>query len=159
MKLQNLSLRRFLLILSVGVVTTAVCLIVVFYLMTDSGIFVLYGALLTTAMFIWGVILLKFLQKKLDEFTPQITFTSRVARIMVPQQGQTYLILRLMDFLLPPLEPPSTCRRLVWIPASPKVALIQASASGAGVVTVQPYFACFSICSPWASAVALNFML
>ena len=34
--------------------------------------------------------------------SPQITFTSRVARIMVPQQGQTYLILRLMDFVLPP---------------------------------------------------------
>ena len=78
--------------------------------------------------------------------SPQITFTSRVARIMVPQQGQTYLILRLMDFVLPPLEPPSICRRLAWIPASPKVALIQASASGASVVTVQPYFACFSIC-------------
>ena len=37
--------------------------------------------------------------------------------------------------------------------------LIHASASGASVVTVQPYLACFSICRPWASAVALNFWL
>ena len=35
------------------------------------------------------------------------TFIVVLARIIVPQQGQTYLILRLMDFVLPPLEPPS----------------------------------------------------
>lgn len=36
--------------------------------------------------------------------SPQITLTSLIARIIVPQQGQTYLILQLMDFLLPSLE-------------------------------------------------------
>lgn len=45
----------------------------------------------------------------------------------------------------PVQDTPSTCRRLAWIPSSPKVALIHVSASGASVVTVQPYFACFSI--------------
>ena len=89
--------------------------------------------------------------------SPQITLTSRVARIMVPQQGQTYLMLRLMDFLLPPLVVPSTGKRLALILSSPKVSLIHTSASGANVVTVHPYLSCFSMCSPWASAVALNF--
>ena len=36
---------------------------------------------------------------------------------------------------------------------------IHVSASGVRVVTVQPYLGCFSICRPWASAVALNFIL
>ena len=79
--------------------------------------------------------------------------------MMVPQQGQTYLMLRLMDFLLPPLVVPSTGKRLALILSSPKVFLIHASASGASVVAVQPFYACFSICRPWASAVALNFWL
>lgn len=69
MKILNSSIRRFLLILVVGVVITAVCLIYVFCLMSGSGIFALYGALLTAAMFIWGMIFLKFFQKKLTEFT------------------------------------------------------------------------------------------
>lgn len=37
---------------------------------------------------------------------------------MVPQQGQTYLVLRLMDFLLPPLVVPSTGKRLALILSS-----------------------------------------
>ena len=36
--------------------------------------------------------------------SPQITLTSRVARIMVPQQGQTYLMLRLMVLSIPPVS-------------------------------------------------------
>ena len=47
----------------------------------------------------------------------QITLTSRVARMMVPQQGHTCLILRFLDFLL-----------------LPKDFLIQASASAVDVV-------------------------
>lgn len=89
----------------------------------------------------------------------QVTLTSRVARMMVPQQGQIYLMLRLMDFLRPPLELPVVCRRLAWMPVSHRADMIHASASGARVVTVQPYLGCFSICRPWASAVALNFIL
>ena len=91
--------------------------------------------------------------------SPQITLTSRVARMIVLQQGQTYLILRLMDFLLPPLVVPSTGKRLALILSSPKVSLIHASASGASVVIVHPYLSCFSMCRPCASAVALNFWL
>lgn len=70
--------------------------------------------------------------------SPQITLTSRVARMMVPQIGQTYLILRLVDFLLPPLAVPSMGWRLALILSSPKVSTIHASASGASVVTIQP---------------------
>ena len=103
--------------------------------------------------------LFSYSRSKASPQSPQITLTSRVARIMVPQQGQTYLMLRLMDFLLPPLVVPSTGKRLALILSSPKVSLIHASASGASVVTVQPYLACLSMCRPWASAVALNFWL
>ena len=39
----------------------------------------------------------------------------------MPQQGQTYLMLRLMDFLLPPLVVPSTGKRLALILSSPKI--------------------------------------
>lgn len=69
MKLQNLSIRKFLLILVVGVIITAACLTSVFCLMTGSGIFALYGVILTAALFVWGIIFLKFFQRKLAEFT------------------------------------------------------------------------------------------
>ena len=75
MKLQNLSIRRFLLILAAGVAITATCLIAVFCLMTGSGIFALYGMLLTAAMFVWGIIFLKFFQRKLTEFTNSLCRT------------------------------------------------------------------------------------
>ena len=41
--------------------------------------------------------------------------------MMVPQQGQTYLMLRFLDFVLPPLVVPSTGKRLALILSSPKV--------------------------------------
>ena len=75
MKLQNLSIRRFLLILAVGVAITAACLISVFCLMTGSGIFALYGVLLTAALSVWGMIFLKFFQRKLTEFTNSLCRT------------------------------------------------------------------------------------
>ena len=64
----------------------------------------------------------------------QITLTSRVARMMVPQQGHTCLILRFLDFLLPPFVLPSTGWRLALILSLPKDFLIQASASAVDVV-------------------------
>ena len=88
-----------------------------------------------------------------------ITHVMEHGEIIETQATETYLMLRLMDFLLPPLVVPSTGKRLALILSSPKVSLIHASASGASVVTVQPYLACFSMCRPWASAVALNFWL
>lgn len=75
MKLQNLSIRRFLLILAVGVTVTDICLIAILYLMTGSGIFALYGALLTIAMYVWGMVFLKFFQRKLTEFTNSLCQT------------------------------------------------------------------------------------
>jgi len=75
MKLQNLSIRRFLLILAVGVAITAACLISVFSLMAGSGIFALYGLLLTAALSVWGMIFLTFFQRKLTEFTNSLCRT------------------------------------------------------------------------------------
>ena len=53
---------------------------------------------------------------------------------MVPQQGHTCLILRFLDFLLPPFVVPSTGWRLALILSLPKDFLIQASASAVDVV-------------------------
>lgn len=75
MKLQNLSVRRFLLILTASVAITAACLTAVFCLMTGSGIFALYGTLLTAAMFVWGMVFLKFFQRKLTAFTSSLCRT------------------------------------------------------------------------------------
>lgn len=75
MKLQNLTIRRFLLILTVGVTITAACLISVFCVVTGSGIFALYGVILTAALFVWGIIFLKFFQGKLTEFTNSLCQT------------------------------------------------------------------------------------
>ena len=75
MKLENLSIRRFLMILAVGVVITAACLIFFFCLMTGSGIFALYGAILTAALIVCGIIFLKFFQGKLTEFTNSLCRT------------------------------------------------------------------------------------
>lgn len=91
--------------------------------------------------------------------SPHTTLTSFVARMMAPHSGQTYLMLRFLDFLPFSLPAPPSGRRLALIASSPRVSLTHASASGASVVIVQPYFWCFSMCRPCASAVALNFML
>ena len=75
MKLQKLSIRRFLLVLVVGVVITTASLISVFCRMTGSGIFALYGVILTAALFVWGIIFLKYFQRKLTEFTNSLCQT------------------------------------------------------------------------------------
>lgn len=75
MKMQNLSIRRFLLILVVGVLFTVACLTSVICLMTGSGSFALYGMLLTVALLVWGMIFLKFFQGKLTEFTNSLCRT------------------------------------------------------------------------------------
>lgn len=75
MKLQSLSIRRFLLILAAGVAITAACLTFVFCLLTGSGSFALYGVLLTAALSVWGMIFLKFFQGKLTEFTNSLCRT------------------------------------------------------------------------------------
>ena len=48
--------------------------------------------------------LFSYSRSKASPQSPQITLTSRVARIMVPQQGQTYLMLRLMVLSIPPVS-------------------------------------------------------
>lgn len=75
MKLQNLSIRKFLLVLAVGMAVTATCLTSVFCLLTGSGIFALYGMILTATLSVWGMIFLNFFQKKLTEFTNRLCRT------------------------------------------------------------------------------------
>lgn len=58
-----------------GVAITVACLTAIFCLMPGSGIFALYGTLLTAAMFVWGMVFLKIFQSKLTDFTNSLCRT------------------------------------------------------------------------------------
>lgn len=75
MKLQNLSIRKILLVVVIGAAFTSALLLLTFYLLTDSVTLTFYGVLLTAALFAWGVFFLKYFQKKLSEFTNSLCRT------------------------------------------------------------------------------------
>lgn len=75
MKLQNISIRAFLRLVIMGVTSTSAFLLLTFYFFTGNGTLVLYGLLLTTTFFAWGIFFLKFFQKRLSEFTNSLCRT------------------------------------------------------------------------------------
>ena len=75
MKIQNLSVRKFLLTVSIGAALTAVAALSLLYFMTGNGTLVLYGLFLTVALFLWGAVFLKFFQRKLSDFTGSLCRT------------------------------------------------------------------------------------
>ena len=75
MKLQNLSIRKFLLAVIIGAATTSALLLLTFYLLTGDSSLVFYGVFLTVALFAWGMFFLKYFQKKLSEFTNSLCQT------------------------------------------------------------------------------------
>lgn len=75
MKLQNLSIRKFLLAVIIGVTTTSALLLLTFYLLTGDSSLVFYGVFLTATLFAWGMFFLKYFQKKLSEFTNSLCQT------------------------------------------------------------------------------------
>ena len=69
MNLQNLPLRKFLLLLVTAATATSALLLILFYLFTGSNMTVACGVVLTAVNFAWGAVLLYFLQRKLTDFT------------------------------------------------------------------------------------------
>ncbi len=54
MKLQNISIRKFLRLVIMGVTSTSAFLLLTLYFFTDSSTLALYGLLLTITFFTWG---------------------------------------------------------------------------------------------------------
>lgn len=75
MKMQNLSVRAFLRLVIVGVTSTSVFLLFIFYFFTGSSVLTLCGLFLTITFFAWGIFFLKFFQKRLSEFTDSLCRT------------------------------------------------------------------------------------
>jgi signal transduction histidine kinase len=65
----------FLFIIVIGAILTTVILLLALYLWTGNANLVLYGLLLTAALFIWGAVFLKFFQIKLSDFTDSLCRT------------------------------------------------------------------------------------
>ncbi len=75
MNLQNLPLRKFLLLLVTAATATSALLLILFYLFTGSNMTVACGVVLTAVNFAWGAVLLYFLQRKLTDFTNSLCQT------------------------------------------------------------------------------------
>ena len=72
MKIEKLSVRKFLRLVICGVIITDVILLLILFLMTQSLWTVCYGLLLTAVFFIWGTVVIHFFQKKLSHFTDNL---------------------------------------------------------------------------------------
>ena len=75
MKIQNLSVRIFLLLMQIGAILTSAFSLFAFYLLSCNRILVYYGIFLTAAFFAWGMLFLKYFQKKLSIFTNSLCNT------------------------------------------------------------------------------------
>lgn len=75
MKLQELSIRKFLLLEIIGVTLTVALSLLTLYLLTGNSTLVYCGAFLTATLFAWGVFFLKYFQKKLSEFINRLCQT------------------------------------------------------------------------------------
>lgn len=72
MKIEKLSVRKFLRLVICGVMITDVILLLILFLMTQSLWTVCFGLLLTAVFFIWGTVVILFFQKKLSHFTDNL---------------------------------------------------------------------------------------
>lgn len=72
MKIEKLSVRKFLRLVICGVMITDVILLLILFLMTQSLWAVCFGLLFTAAFFIWGTVVIHFFQKKLSHFTDNL---------------------------------------------------------------------------------------
>ncbi|MEG0379805.1 MAG: sensor histidine kinase, partial [Eubacterium sp.] len=75
MKWHQGSVQNFFRVMVIGASLTAVLLIICLALLTGNVTLVLYGLLMTTALFAWGAVFLIFFQKKLSEFTGSLCKT------------------------------------------------------------------------------------
>lgn len=72
MKIKNLPIKKFLLFIVCGILTTSALLLLCLFLITKNLWLVLYGELMTIIILIWGVIFLQYFQNKLTIFTDNL---------------------------------------------------------------------------------------
>lgn len=72
MKIEKLSVRKFLRLVICGVMITDVILLLILFLKTQSLWVVCFGLLFTAVFFIWGTVVIHFFQKKLSHFTDNL---------------------------------------------------------------------------------------
>ena len=75
MKLENLSVKKFLRLITVGLLTTSFLVLLGLFLVTKNLRLVLYGGLLTAVFLVWDGIFLHYFQKKLTLFTDSLCRT------------------------------------------------------------------------------------
>ena len=75
MKTSCFSVRKIVLIVSLGAVITALTLIITMYAMTGNSIVIYGGLALTIVLLLWGAVFLRLLQRKLSEFTSDLCRT------------------------------------------------------------------------------------
>ena len=75
MKLENLSVKRFLRLITVGLLATSFLVLLGLFLVTKNLQVVLYGGLLTAVFLVWGGIFLHYFQRKLTLFTDSLCRT------------------------------------------------------------------------------------
>ena len=75
MKLENLSVKKFLRLITVGLLATSFLVLLGLFLVTKNLRVVLYGGLLTAVFLVWGGIFLHYFQQKLTLFTDSLCRT------------------------------------------------------------------------------------
>ena len=75
MKIENLSMKKSLWLITVGLLATSFLVLLGLFLVTKNLRVVLYGGLLTAVFLIWGGIFLHYFQKKLTLFTDSLCRT------------------------------------------------------------------------------------
>lgn len=75
MKIENLSIKKFLQLIICGFLTTAILMLFCLFLITKNLQVVLYGALLTAVFLVWAGIFMHYFQKKLTVFTDSLCRT------------------------------------------------------------------------------------
>ena len=75
MKLENLSVKKFLRLITIGLLATSFLVLLCLFLVTKNLRVVLYGGLLTAVFLVWGGIFLHYFQKKLTLFTDSLCRT------------------------------------------------------------------------------------
>lgn len=73
--MQNITIRKFLGMICVGAVLTTSAVLTALYLLTNDIRTVFCGLLLAAVLFMWAIVLLKYLQCKLSQFTDSLCRT------------------------------------------------------------------------------------
>lgn len=75
MKLEQLTVKKFLRRMEMGVTLTSAVLLLILWFLTDNLTLVFYGIIFTAALFLWGAVFLWYFEKKLLLFTDHLCRT------------------------------------------------------------------------------------